>query len=214
MNFLDIAKNRYTTKKYDPNGKITDETIGQLKEILRLSPSSINSQPWKFTFISDTKTKSELSKVSYHNEEKINDASHIVVFSVIDNVADFENRNLSRLPERSGSYYNRMVKPKGEAGIKSWMSCQVYLSLGFFLSACAAMGIDSTPMEGIETEEYDRILQQDGYKTLFGVAIGYRDKDDANQTSITPKFRLDTEDVIDTFSRRYQKRSKISSNWE
>ncbi len=91
-----------------------------------------------------------------------------------------------------------MVKPKGESEIKSWLSCQVYLSLGFFLSACASMGIDSTPMEGIQTEAYDRILQQDGYKTLFAVAIGYRDKEDANQPSITPKFRLDMENVIRT----------------
>ncbi|WP_298647955.1 NAD(P)H-dependent oxidoreductase [uncultured Proteiniphilum sp.] len=198
MCFLDIAKSRYTTKKYDPNGEIADKTIEELKEILRLSPSSINSQPWKFTFISDAKTRSELSKVSYHNEEKINEASHIVVFSVIENVEDFENWNLSHLPERAFSYYNRMVKPKGEAGIKSWFSCQVYLSLGFFLSACASMGIDSTPMEGIETGEYDRILQQEGYKTLFAVAIGYRDKEDVNQPSITPKFRLDRENVIRT----------------
>ena len=204
MCFLDIAKSRYTTKKYDPNGKIADEIIEKLKEILRLSPSSINSQPWKFTFISDVKTKSELSKVSFHNEEKVNDASHIVVFSVIGNVEDFENRNLSCLPERSGSYYNRMVKPKGEAGIKSWLSCQVYISLGFFLSACASMGIDSTPMEGVETDAYDRILQQDEYKTLFAVAIGYRDKEDANQPSITPKFRLEKERVIRTFSLNKQ----------
>lgn len=204
MCFLDIAKSRYTTKKYDPNRKIADEIIEKLKEILRLSPSSINSQPWKFTFISDVKTKSELSKVSFHNEEKVNDASHIVVFSVIGNVEDFENRNLSRLPERSGSYYNRMVKPKGEAGIKSWLSCQVYISLGFFLSACASMGIDSTPMEGVETDAYDRILQQDEYKTLFAVAIGYRDKEDANQPSITPKFRLEKERVIRTFSLNKQ----------
>lgn len=198
MSFLDIAKSRYTTKKYDPNGKIDDDTIEQLKEILRLSPSSINSQPWRFTFISDAETKSELSKVSYHNEEKINDASHIIVFSVIENVEDFESWNLPLLPERSGSYYNRMVKPKGEAGIKMWLSCQVYLSLGFFLSACASMGIDSTPMEGIETREYDRILQQEGYKALFAVAIGYRNKEDANQPSITPKFRLDKDNVIRT----------------
>ena len=58
------------------------------------------------------------------------------------------------------------------------------------------MEIDSTPMEGIQSEEYDRILQQDGYKTLFAVAIGYRDKEDANQPSLTPKLRLDPENVI------------------
>ncbi|MCE5206369.1 MAG: NAD(P)H-dependent oxidoreductase [Porphyromonadaceae bacterium] len=196
MSFLDIAKNRYTTKKYDPSMKIDNATIEKLKEILRLSPSSINSQPWKFTFISDAEMKKELAKVSCHNESKVNDASHVVVFSVVEEVKDFEKKNLSLLPERAGLYYNRVLKPRSKAEIKTWLACQVYLSLGFFLSACASMGIDSTPMEGIQCEEYDRNLQQNGYKTLFAVAIGYRDKEDENQPSLTPKFRLDPENVI------------------
>lgn len=196
MSFLDIAQSRYTTKKYDPAVKIDDATIEKLKEILRLSPSSINSQPWNFTFISDEETRNELAKVSYHNESKVNDASHVVVFSVVKNVKHFEEKNLSLLPERAGQYYERVLKPKSEAEIEAWLACQVYLSLGFFLSACAAMGIDSTPMEGIQTGEYDRVLQQDGYKTLFAVAIGYRDKEDVNQPSLTPKFRLEPEVVI------------------
>ncbi|MDR0422874.1 MAG: nitroreductase family protein [Proteiniphilum sp.] len=198
MRFIDLAKSRYTTKKYDPKGRIPEETIEELKDILRLSPSSINSQPWRFTFISDAKTKGELAKVSYHNEMKVNNATHIIVFSVIDSVKDFESRNLSHLPAAVTSYYGRMVKPKGEAGIKAWMSHQVYLSLGFFLSACASMGIDSTPMEGIDTGEYDRILQQEGYATLLAVAIGYRDRDDVNQPSVTPKFRFPKDTVIRT----------------
>lgn len=196
MCFLEIAQKRYTTKKYDPNIKIADDAISQLQEILRLSPSSINSQPWKFTFISDEKVKTELSKFSYHNEMKVLETSHVVVFSVIDKVEDFENWNLANLPERASVYYNRMIKPRGEVEIKKWMEHQVYLSLGYFLSACACMGIDSTPMEGIDTKGYDHVLQQDGYITLFAVAIGYRDKDDINQPLITPKFRLAKENVI------------------
>ena len=56
MRFLDIAKKRYTTKVYQPK-KISDEKIEELKEILRLAPSSINSQPWRFLFISDEKIR-------------------------------------------------------------------------------------------------------------------------------------------------------------
>ena len=42
MNFLNLAQNRYTTKMY--NGKrIPEDTLNQLKEILRLAPSSINA---------------------------------------------------------------------------------------------------------------------------------------------------------------------------
>ena len=57
MNFLDLAKPRYATKKYDTAKQISKEQIEELKEILRLSPSSINSQPWKFTFVTDEAVK-------------------------------------------------------------------------------------------------------------------------------------------------------------
>ena len=86
MSFLDLAKGRYTTKRYNANKKISAEKIHQLKEILRLSPSSINSQPWQFSFVSDEKTKQDLASASFFNKQKINEASHLVVFSVIDNI--------------------------------------------------------------------------------------------------------------------------------
>ncbi len=196
MNFQTLANNRYTTKKYNPNKKISDEEIEQLKGIIRLSPSSINSQPWKFFFVSDEKVKQELASVSYFNEQKINDASHLVVFAVIDKVENFEEQIHQNLPEGSVNYYNNFLKPLSKAEIKSWLQHQVYLSLGFFLSACASLKIDSSPMEGIKNDEYDTILQLKDYKTLFAVALGYRDAEDANQPSIKPKFRLPIENII------------------
>lgn len=181
MNFLDLAKNRYTTKIYQ-NKKISEEKINDLKEILRLAPSSINSQPWRFIFVSDENKKQELAKVSFFNESKINNASHLVVFLGFDDLEKFESQIRKCLPEGQINYYLQNVKPKGEEVTKKWLHRQVYISLGYFLSACASMGIDSTPMEGIQMEKYDEILQQDGYKTLFAVAIGYRDSNDSNQT--------------------------------
>lgn len=198
MNFLDLAKKRYTTKTYDKNKRISDNNIQQLKEVLRLSPSSINSQPWKFIFVSDEEVKSELAYVSYFNEQKINEASHLVIFSAINNIEKFEKQIVENLPAGSVNYYNQFLKPLPEAEIKSWLQNQVYLSLGFFLSACASLKIDSTPMEGIQNEEYDKILQLKGYKTLFAVAIGYRDSEDGNQPSIKPKSRLPLEQIIES----------------
>lgn len=196
MSFLDIAKWRYTAKKYNQNEKISDEKIEQLKEILQLSPSSINSQPWQFIFVSDEKTKQELASASFFNEQKINEASHLVVFSVIDSVEKFEEQIRQNLPEGSVNYYNNFLKPLPETEIKSWLQHQVYLSLGFFLSACASLEIDSSPMEGLKPDEYDKILKLDGYKTLFAVAIGYRNPEDSNQPSVKPKSRLPFEQII------------------
>jgi|SRR5690606_1711605 len=131
MSFLDLANKRYTTKQYQSGKKISEDQIRQLKEILRLSPSSINSQPWKFVFVGEEQKKAELARVSYFNEQRILDASHVVVFSVIDRVEDFEKQIEEHLPEGAVNYYNNMVKPLGEAEIKSWLRHQVYLSLGF-----------------------------------------------------------------------------------
>lgn len=196
MSFLNIAQSRYTTKKYDSSKKIDSNTIEQLKEIIRLSPSSINSQPWKFTFVENENIKNELSTFSHYNSNKVKDASHIVVFSVIKDAETFEKTRLTKLPEGVSAYYNHALKPKGDDQIQNWLSSQVYLSLGFFLSAAASLGIDSTPMEGIEQAGYDSVLQDDGYKTLFAVAIGYRHDEDANQPTSTPKFRLEPDLVI------------------
>lgn len=196
MKFLDLAKWRYTAKKYNPNKKISEEQIKELKEIIQLSPSSINSQSWKFVFVSDENVKRELASVSYFNEQKINEASHLIVFSAIDDIELFEKQIKENLAEGSVNYYNQFLKPKGETAIKSWLQHQVYLSLGFFLSACASLEIDSSPMEGLKNEEYDKILGLKGYKTLFAVAIGYRNPEDSNQPSVKPKSRLPLEQII------------------
>lgn len=196
MSFIEIAKNRYTTKLYDGNSKISEEDIEKLKEILRLSPSSINGQPWKFIFISDQETKSKLAEVSYSNKQRINDASHLIVFSVIDDISFFRTQISEYLSLGAVKYFEEFVLSKGDDAARAWMGHQVYLSLGFFLSACASMGIDSTPMEGIMNDKYDEILELEGFKSLVAVSIGYRNPEDKNQPINNPKFRLPKEDVI------------------
>ncbi|KPH11132.1 nitroreductase family protein [Chryseobacterium sp. ERMR1:04] len=196
MSFLEKMKTRYTVKKYNPQGTISEEQVTQLKEILNLSPSSINSQPWNFVFVSNPEIKEKLGEASYFNKNKIIESNQIIVFQVLKNSEDFEKQIEATLPEGSINYYNNFVKSKGEAAIQSWLRHQVYLSLGVLLSACANMDIDSTPMEGIEPEKYDDILKNEKYETLFAVAIGERSEDDSNQPKVTPKTRLKAEKVI------------------
>lgn len=196
MNFLEKMKSRYTVKKYNSQGKIDKEQVQTLKEILHLSPSSINSQPWNFVFINNPEIKEQLAEVSYFNKEKVLDSSYLIVFQVIKNPEDFEKQIEANLPEGSVNYYKTFVKPKGETEIKSWLKHQVYLSLGVLLSACAAMEIDSTPMEGIENEKYDTILNNEKYETLFAVVIGEKSENDSNQPKHTPKRRLESKNVI------------------
>ncbi|WP_298319128.1 nitroreductase family protein [uncultured Aquimarina sp.] len=198
MSFLESMQNRYTTKKYDPAKKIERSKIQELKEILHLSPSSINSQPWKFTFVSDNDTKQKLAKVSWLNTNKVLESDTVVVFSRINNIDLFEKQIENELHEGAVNYYKEFIKPQTKEQIKAWFDRQVYLALGVFLSACPEMGIDATPMEGVEPENYDIILNQTNYSTLMAVAIGYRDDEDFNQPSKKPKSRRDINKVIET----------------
>ncbi|MFK7749755.1 MAG: NAD(P)H-dependent oxidoreductase [Kordia sp.] len=198
MSFLTTMQQRYTTKKYTPLKKITSEDKEALKEILRLAPSSINSQPWKFTFVSDSDTKKKLSEVSWLNTSKVIDSDTVIVFSRINNLELFEQQIEAELPEGAVNYFKEFIKPQTDAEIKAWFEKQVYLALGIFLSACAEMGIDSTPMEGIEPDNYDKILSEKDYKTIVAVAIGYRDEDDRNQPCKKPKSRRDLDKVVKT----------------
>ncbi|MNY16548.1 Oxygen-insensitive NAD(P)H nitroreductase [compost metagenome] len=197
MSFLDLAKRRYATKMYDPAKKVSADQIEELKEIIRLSPSSINSQPWRFAFVTNEVVKKELASKSYMNENSINDVGLLVVFSVMDDIEHFEQRNISILPELwRTAFYEPIVKSNGDIATKSWMENQVYLSLGYFLSACISMGLDATPMEGIDRSAYKGILAQDGFSPLFAVTVGYADKTDWAHPTVLPKSRFELEEVV------------------
>lgn len=198
MSFITLMQQRYTTKKYNASKKIESEKIKELQQVLQLSPSSINSQPWKFIFVSDTDTKQQLSEVSWLNTSKVLESDTVVVFNRINDITLFEKQIEKELPEGAVNYYKEFIKPKPEEEIKAWFDKQVYLALGVFLSACAEMEIDATPMEGIEPENYDKILNNEGYNTLVAVAIGYRDEEDSNQPDRKPKSRLALDKVIET----------------
>ena len=198
MSFIKSMQNRYTTKKYNVTKKIENEKIEELKVILQLSPSSINSQPWKFTFVSSKDTKQKLSEVSWLNTNKVLDSDTVVVFSRINNIDLFEKQIEQELPKGAVDYYKEFIKPQTDEQIKAWFDKQVYLALGVFLSACAEMGIDATPMEGVEPENYNKILNQTDYATLMAVAIGFRDNEDFNQPNKKPKSRKDIKKVIET----------------
>ena len=184
-----MFRERYTTKLYDSSYRLQAEEIDQIKEILCLAPSSINSQPWAFEIIEDDVIKERLSEYSMNNRGRVRAASHIIVFHVYRSVEVFEQERISRLAEGAQGFYRGYVASRGELAVRAWMEHQVYVALGMLLAALPALGVDSTPMEGIDLEAYDGILGHEKYRPIVAVALGRRDPKDENQPSITPKSR-------------------------
>lgn len=190
MSFLKAMQRRYTTKVYDPKASsIGEGQIAELMEILRLSPSSINSQPWGIRLISDQATKERLAEHSYFNADKVRNASHIVVLCVYKDGETFARHRLADMQEYAAEYFRTNIAPLGEEAVMSWLSRQVYIALGVLLSGAAMMDIDSTTMEGIDTAAYTEALDLQDHRVLVAVALGKRSSEDYNQLSLSPKKR-------------------------
>jgi nitroreductase len=54
MNFLDLAKTRYSVRNYKPD-EVKEEDLLYILEAGRVAPSAVNYQPWKFLVIRERK---------------------------------------------------------------------------------------------------------------------------------------------------------------
>lgn len=203
---------RYTTKKYDPAKRISEEDLFTVLECLRLSPSSINSQPWKFIVLDSEKAKQRMHN-TYINKYQFNqphvfDSSQIILFAynpnyTRDNYAVVVDKNISdgrvKPQNRAGAFGGFIfaelnTDTKGYNG--NWTKAQLYIALGNILHTLARLKIDSTPMEGIDIDLMNKEFTEelDGFRCDVALAIGYRHQDDYN--SKLPKSRLSKENVI------------------
>ena len=82
---IEDLNKRYTVKKYDANKRISADELATILEALRLSASSINSQPWKFVVVESDEAKQRLHD-SFENKHQFNqhhakEASHTILFA-------------------------------------------------------------------------------------------------------------------------------------
>ncbi|MBK6939391.1 MAG: NAD(P)H-dependent oxidoreductase [Planctomycetes bacterium] len=197
---------RYAVKKFDAQKTIPNDTWDALEQSLVLAPSSFGLQPWKF-FVVDSPAKREQLLAASWKQRQVVDASHYVVFARPATLGPADvDRFIDRTAEVRGmsratfdGYRNVIVQfiqqPRFDAA--GWMARQAYLALGQFMTAAAAMGVDTCPMEGIDPKQYDAILglEAKGYVTLCACAAGYRAADDKHATA--PKVRYPTAAVIE-----------------
>ncbi|PCK30999.1 oxygen-insensitive NAD(P)H nitroreductase [Pseudoalteromonas piscicida] len=211
----DAINNRYSTKAFDPDKKISDSDIELLKQVLRLSPSSTNVQPWHFVIASTEAGKNRVAKSTQENykfnEAKVLNASHVIVFAAKQNIDDahldkvlakesvdgrFEKGSEIEAQMNNGRRYFVGLNQTSDEAIKAWTGKQVYLNLGQFLLSTALLGIDSVPIEGFDAEILGKELglTAQGFDPLALVALGYKDENDFNAK--LPKSRLAIEEII------------------
>ena len=198
---------RYAVKKFDPAKKIPADLWSALEQSLVLSPSSYGLQPWKFFVVETPSVREQLLPHSW-GQKQIVDASHLVVFAMKKDIgaADAERlvaRSLAvrKLPPAALDGYKGLIvgslAKTPPPAIDVWMSRQVFIALGVFLTTAALLGVDTCPREGFVPEKYDEVLglTAKGYASRVVATAGYRAADDVNAS--LAKVRYPTEEIVE-----------------
>lgn len=205
-NVVDALNWRYATKKFDPSKKISDAIWQQIERGLLLTPSSYGLQPWKFVVITDPNIKKQLPAASY-NQPQPETCSHLVVFCRLSKLDEQHvNDYVARISEVRGVPLDSLnsfkkvlmdfVGSTPQDRLEDWMARQCYIALGNLMSIASQFKVDNCPMEGLDREEYDRILDlpAKGCRSVVMCALGYRAEDD--KYAKLAKVRFDSSRVI------------------
>jgi len=184
---------RYAVKRFEENKKVNQKTLNRILEITNLSATSYGLQPYMTVVVKNQELKEKLVSASY-GQTNVADSSHLIIFAArkdinenyINNFVELTAKARNSENEKLADFKNMLVKSfaaKSEDEIFAWALKQAYLALGTFLVACAAEKIDSCPIGGFISEEYDKILNLEKYhlRSVVVAAIGYRHKDDKYQ---------------------------------
>jgi nitroreductase/dihydropteridine reductase len=198
MEFKSILEERFATKKFDGK-KIDEDKIEQIMEMIRLSPSALNLQPWKIKIIADEDLKEKLSPASM-DQPQIKSCSHLLVFcanSDLEGNADklINDLKASGIPEKNIQFLESVLNNflrmlPGEAGIHEAQH-NVFIPAITAIYAAKSLGIDSCPMQGFNPAAYSEILElPDNLVPTIIVPLGYAaDKP-------MPKVRFPNEEIF------------------
>jgi nitroreductase len=206
--FIENAKWRYATKKFDTNKKVSAEDLETLKEAIRLSASSFGLQLYKVIVVENPEVRAKLKEASW-GQTQVVDASHLIVFAnqttvtdadvegYIQNIANTRNIPVDALSGFS-DYMKGTINNMPDEIKPIWTSKQTYIALSNLLNAAAELKIDVTPMEGFVAAQYNEILGLDklNLNAALVAPIGYRHEEDATQHAA--KVRKSNQDLFIT----------------
>lgn len=206
MELLDKLNWRYAAKAMNKE-KVSQEKIDNIIEAARLAPTSSGLQPFEIIVVKNQAIKEQIRPVSW-NQSMITDCSHLLVFAawdtytedrineafdLVNEVRGFENEGWEAYRQKLLSFY-----PQQDPEINfNHAAKQAYIAFSAAIIAAAYEGVDTTPIEGFEPADVDRILglREKGLRSCVLLPVGYRDAATDWLVNLK-KVRKSTEDLI------------------
>jgi 3-hydroxypropanoate dehydrogenase len=168
---------------------VSDATLRELYDLLRLGPTSANSSPGRFLFLRTRAAKERLvPALSRGNVKK-------VITSPVTVIVAYDPHFYEHLPRLFPSADARAWFSGNEALAEETAFRNGTLQGAYLIVAARALGLDCGPMSGFDRDKVDEIFLADrGWKSNFLINIGRGDRTDP--ASRAPRLDFDEACVL------------------
>lgn len=181
MEFKDVVKNRRSIRQYQPM-PVRDATIHELLEIIGMSVSAMNLQPWKIKLVKDQETKDKVFGATF-GQNQVRACSHLLVLcadtdypTLITRLAEaqaaagVDQEIINRGREFATTVTNGMTPEQKLA----WSREQVHIALGNAVNGAYSLGLGACPMTAFNPAGVAEALElPDTLVPTAMVCVGY-----------------------------------------
>jgi 3-hydroxypropanoate dehydrogenase len=169
---------------------VSTELLRILYDSLKWGPTSANSCPARFVFVTSPLAKARLLPcVNAGNIEKVKSAPVTAIIAG-------DTRFYEFMPQLYPARDFKALFQNNEASAKDLIARNVPMQGAYMIIAARALGLDCGPMSGFESEKINAEFFPDGrWKVNFICNLGYGAK--AGQHSRNPRLTFDEACVID-----------------
>ena len=147
---------------------VSDEVLAALYGLMRVGPTSMNSQPLRITFIRSDAAKARLLPLlAEGNRPKSLSAAVVAILAADTNFHDHLHRLLPQVPDAKDNFADDAARTQAAL-------FNATLQAGYFIIAARAVGLDAGPMGGFNKAGIDaEFFAGTGLKSLLVVNLGH-----------------------------------------
>lgn len=176
MDTFDAIYQRRAVKHYDPQHELKENEIHKLMEAAIQSPTSFNIQNWRFVLVRDKQLRQKI-RTAANDQAQVTDASLLIVMTA----------DLKAWAQSPAQYWRDAPAEVAEL-LVNWMGPfyegkeqlqrdEAMRSCGLagqtIMLAAKAMGYDSCPMIGFDSEQVAALINlPDNHVIAFMIAVG------------------------------------------
>jgi nitroreductase len=176
----ELIEQRRATPSFDGE-PIPDADLKKILEAGLSAPSGYNLQPWRFIVVRTPEQRRRLRAASF-NQAKVEEASVVIVACGDKDGWRTDMEEMIRMGREGGMMENyaesaRVSIPEflgNHPNLSAWLNRHVMIAVTTMMWMAEALGYDTAPMEGFESEKVCEVLNLPlSYEVVALLAIGH-----------------------------------------